>query len=796
LSYPDEQIGYLASDQYVSRSLVASPNYLTKIHSIPSQPANESRLRKAGFPTDDQASQEFRKSKGSLSGKSDDIVESEIDDPIHVDEPKATDGEDSMHEIEDAGASVSHPPEGGLADGHGYTVPILASDEVAKEPGVDYMQPAVSPKLDRRGSHYDYEHRSSGDVTPSSRPVSRPGSIYGMHSLSHSLSRFVSYHDGDVYTPLEDVDEYEPLFPDEDSKQKAVNTTDRFKPRPDTLRHRFPSQDVWEDTPSSAMYVATVSTPDLSSQTEAPKEASTTTSFEHPDVEARRKHEEEKEKLVSAEEKLSKSRFAPHLRDDITTRPGMHPRFPSQDIWEDNPDSQNLVTTVQSPPIDNEAQGSSDAPPKPMIPPRPVAKSKVSESVSPPAPPSLPARPTKRIQAIPPADAKLADIVIPPDQPASKESSPTDIRKVPSIPDRPKPQIPPRPAKKTSLEGLSKTLSSTSVGSTASTETEKATTVASPPLSKPKPQVPARPSQSGKLAGLKGNFMNDLNQKLGLGPPKEKEKAPEPEVEQEAKPLEDARKGRARGPQRRAPTKSPSAVAESAPKTVQFSIFAPKSLWHISSDDGLLNVQSDSDFNSKAPITSATTSMGMSEKIAKMDYSTVADASSEPSIDTTELKAESEAGPKPEDAASQIASVGVATNTVDESVDESVDPSHGTAKGERPNPLERLILESANGTTLSQQSTASSGAVSGHTLERVEPDLDTDATPLSQHSTADSVAGGAPLETLESKIAGASGGAVESGTAGTAEEVAAGADKPGVQGTEEEGDYKDLEVSS
>jgi hypothetical protein len=102
---------------------------------------------------------------------------------------------------------------------------------------------------------------------------------------------------------------------------------------------------------------------------------------------------------------------------------------------------------------------------------------------------------------------------------------------------------------------LSKTLSGESA--TAS-EQEKV----SPLVTKAKPQVPARPGQSSKIANLRGNFMNDLNQKLGLGPPKEKEPEPEPVIE-EVKPLEDARKGRARGPQRRAPAKSPAAPMSS-----------------------------------------------------------------------------------------------------------------------------------------------------------------------------------------------------------------------------------------
>src|SRR5665213_372801 len=113
------------------------------MHSNTSQPAMESPLRKSSFPADEQNPQEFRKSKGSLSGKSDDVVESETDDPVHVGEPRrrynrVTGGEGTIRETEEAVPYVSHPTEeGGLVDEHGYSVPILASDEVAKEAGGD-----------------------------------------------------------------------------------------------------------------------------------------------------------------------------------------------------------------------------------------------------------------------------------------------------------------------------------------------------------------------------------------------------------------------------------------------------------------------------------------------------------------------------------------------------------------------------------------------------------------------------------------------------------------------------------
>merc|ERR1712000_751192 len=346
--------------------------------------------------------------------------------------------------------------------------------------------------------------------------------------------------------PLFFRNEFLSLFPDDDDKTKPMSHVERFKQRPNALKQRFPSQDIWEDTPSSLYYSAEVSTPDLPAQVEK----SATKEFESPEQEAARKEEpseEERKKLIPKEERLAKSRFAPHLRDDMPTRPGMTPRFPSSDIWEDSPESHQLVTTVSSPPIDHEAESPEDVPIKPFMAPRPLGKSRLGEGAAQAqVAPSIPPRPQKGG----------------PEKQAS--TSPTELKKVPSIPDRPKPQIPTRPAKKPDTG--------------APTEQEKV----SPPVVKAKPQVPARPAGVGsKIANLRGNFMNDLNQKLGLGPPKEKEKEPEPA--EESKPLEDARKGRARGPQRKAPAKSPAAAA----KPMGFAMSLPRSLWSIDEGDDL-----------------------------------------------------------------------------------------------------------------------------------------------------------------------------------------------------------------
>lgn len=710
-SYPDEQIGYLASEQYSSQSQPSTPYALNKTLTNTSQPVIESPLRKASIPAIDADPVIGVRSKRALSQQSDEAMDSSTENSIHVNDPqrrynKITGGEETIDETQAPRPYIQDDED------NGYSVPILAADEVAKGGDFDFMQPAVSPRLDRRSSH----EPGSGDHTPShSRPSSRPGSIYGLHSASHSLSRFISHHDerDNMHTPLEDVDEYEPLFPDEESKQKALSHAERFK-RPEALKHRFPSQDIWEDAPNSVMYQATVSTPDLPQQTE-PKASAV---YEPPEAEAAGKGETPQ---MTRDDFLTRSR--PHLKAEMG-RPGMQPRFPSQDIWEDSPESYHLVTTVSNNPAEDS---------KPVVPPRP-AKTKVSElASSSQAAPSIPPRPSKTVQSVPPVDAKLSDV-----GPSHKQPSPTELRKVPSIPDRPKPQVPPRPAKKPSGESLTKV---TSQGSADSNETEKAGPVTSPPLTKAKPQVPSRPGQS-KLSNLKGNFMSDLNQKLGLGPPKEKEKEPEPEVE--AKPLEDARKGRARGPQRRAPAKSPAATP--APSPAAFSMCKPTSLWNID-DGGLLVVGTGEDLQDTAraedtkveadepPVTLS------SQKVEQLDHATIADTPLPPTIDT-ESKPEDDEQKQSEDASESTAPL-IPTN----SAGDFPDPTLGTPDLEKSNPLSNFTTATTvPDESLSQPSTDSSHGLAKNPIEREVADAATDAIPASKQTTATEAASGDSLE--------------------------------------------------
>jgi hypothetical protein len=114
---------------------------------------------------------------------------------------------------------------------------------------------------------------------------------------------------------------------------------------------------------------------------------------------------------------------------------------------------------------------------------------------------------------------------------------------------------------------------------------------------------------------LQSGFMLDLNKRLQLGPqaPKKEEVVPvETEEEKEKAPLVDARKGRARGPARRAPAKSPTPSSDlpvEKPKAFGISNFS--TLWSIDPEEQLLRVPSSqvedvAPSESKAPQCSST----------------------------------------------------------------------------------------------------------------------------------------------------------------------------------------------
>ncbi|KAJ4346103.1 hypothetical protein N0V95_005719 [Ascochyta clinopodiicola] len=470
-------------------------------------------------------------------------------DVIHIDPPahrsSKVHGGGYDPPTEDLGPQGGNTDEkGGWVTERGYGTPILASDEVQKHPHTEWRQPAVSPELER---HHDGEYTVNEDGTPAyltkqrthSRSSSRNNSVQ-QHRAIPSPARF-----GDkTGAPLESHKEYEPLFPeDEEEDQKPKTLADKVK-RPNLARHHFPSQDVWEDAPGSLQLETTVDTPQAPEEPETPVGADVSAAkvFEPPEIEEKRKNNitaKDQQSFLSEHTK----QFAienKHLRG---VRPNIQ-RFPSQDIWEDAPEHGHLETTVNAPqsPDTNEYAPESPIIEKPTIPARP----------------SVPVRP----------------------QNAQQESSPVD-KKAPIIPDRPKPQIPTRPSKP-------------SQSSSENVPTQERTVENDAPQPKAKPPVPARPAGS-KIAALQAGFLQDLNSKLGLGPQAPKVKEPEEEEKEvePAQPLSDARKGRAKGPQRRKPAASPTpaatVTAEVAVPRAKLDIAPVTAIWSFG-EDGSLDV--------------------------------------------------------------------------------------------------------------------------------------------------------------------------------------------------------------
>lgn len=430
--------------------------------------------------------------------------------PIHVDDPKRP---------EHYSYGAESPVE---ARGDEFEAPILAADEIEKDARRPAQQPAIRPHLDRNSSSYD------GTSRPTSRPSSRPTSVYNVHSLDFD------------HTPLEDVREYEPLFPDEAAKKEDERRESKDGSK---ARHYFPSKDVWEDAPTSVHYTAEVSTPDNADEN-AEEDVQRRKSSTHPEnrpMTPAQMFAMQQEELAEKEASGKKHNFLPILEHPKPTWVDHQPhlkggksstghRFPSKDVWEDTPESLLYEAEVEE---------------------KPKNENK----------PEVPARPSKKLSEL------LSHKPAVHDRPKSTRQ--------PSGEDAPKPVIPTRPVKKVSAD---------------SKDGE---------LSKPKPPVPSRPA-GGKIAALQAGFMSDLNKRLQLGPQtSKKEETEKNEVEEKDKVLlSDARKSRARGPQRRAPTKSsapaPAATStkESAPITLSFS--QPQTIWNIDPDHGDVHVASDS----------------------------------------------------------------------------------------------------------------------------------------------------------------------------------------------------------
>lgn len=502
-STPSEAVGWQAIEETVSR--VASPH-------VSVLDATSPMTHALSPSTSDKTA---RRSHGES-------------DVIHVDEP--------THRR----SGISSEDETSATE---VNAPILAEDEVAKDPTTGAHFPAVEPGPGRRGSAFEIDEPSS---RPSSRPGSRPTSVYKEPAFDHRP------------TPLEDVEEYEPLFPEGEKQDAKPSSPEALRKE---VKQRFPSQDIWEDVPSSVHYTAEVSTPDLPQERTKPVPTMLPPRDTETPAQAFARHQEELAEKEAREygsdgliprhqQKPSWAKHQTHLVQEAQTRPSMAQRFPSRDVWEDTPDSLKLEAAVSTPEPEREASPS-DAK---------EHRRGSTESASVPsdtAKPAIPGRPKPR------------------------QSSSDDNISKPLVPERPKPQVPARPAKAGPTSG----------------GLEPGEAAAQP---KPKPAVPLRPVGS-KIAALQAGFMSDLNNRLRLGPPAPKkadEAASEdgPAEEKDKLPLPDVRKGRARGPQRRAPAAKSPIPADPAP-AASFVFSSVSTLWEIDpeQDDGRLVVAKQGD---------------------------------------------------------------------------------------------------------------------------------------------------------------------------------------------------------
>ncbi|KAF9876038.1 hypothetical protein CkaCkLH20_06484 [Colletotrichum karsti] len=525
---PSEEVGYHASEEYTSR--MSSP-----------RPASRSpELHRVKSPLSP------RDSHPDIAISSADKTASD-DDTVHVDQShdrrRSFVSHDSGHEAK-------------------YNAPILADDEREKDVHPYDLHPAVEPPPERSGSAFEMEKAPS-------RPTSRPTSIYNNQSQTEL-----------TYTPLEDVEEYEPLFADEEAK-KTEAEANTWKPR-----HKFPSKDVWEDAPDSVNYTAEVSTPEPAENERPSSRRRSESRAETPAHAFARKQEELAEQEARGLDTKDKKPLPIALQQtkEQEARPNMANRFPSRDVWEDTPESLLHEAVVDTP------EPAEDAPTeKPQIPSRPQKKGSESSATS--ERPSIPERPRPK-QTL------------------------SDDKSRPAVSDKPKPQIPARPTK-TLPSGID------------SKEQDAAP--------KPKPAVPARPAGS-KIAALQAGFMSDLNKRLQLGPhvPKKEEPPAADMVEEKEKaPLSDARKGRARGPQRRAPAKAATPVAEVKSSAPTLSFSPLRVCWSIG-DSGSLEVDDGSVPEAKEAVPEVENTPSEPKKIEESVAPAVAETETKTEVSSTE----------------------------------------------------------------------------------------------------------------------------------------------------------------
>lgn len=314
----------------------------------------------------------------------------------------AKEDEDDRIHIDDSNHAEFYGYSGHHADTVGgetkYHAPILAADEMEFGPEARMQHPAIHAQ-DRTDS-FDAD-------APLSKPIIRPPIVHRPYSQPEFS-----------VTKLDDVKEYDPLFPEESTKaeqakREAVETK---------ARRNFPSKDIWEDAPSSVHYTVEVSTPDVEEETATERRPSSY--FEDRPITPARAFAQYHEELAEREATGQSQSFLPLQEKAAAAKPtwidhqshlvpGKSPsarRFPSKDIWEDAPESHIHETTVSEEQEAEETTASTEPEvkakqpptipdrPKPQMPARPVKRgsgdASMSEAAAAKPKPPVPARPT------------------------------------------------------------------------------------------------------------------------------------------------------------------------------------------------------------------------------------------------------------------------------------------------------------------------------------------------------------------------------------------------------------------
>ena len=577
---PEEELGYLASEEYAKAMGTATPreelteaeaNKLQKLNSgettqtregsqspeltIHIQPRAHERSGSHPYGRHNLLGK-FSQSQASLTSSS--LVEAK--DPSEEEEYGQKSGE--------------------FRDEHFSGTPILASDEITKRGGTStpHYHPAVSPPLGPR--------RTSSK--PASRAPSRPPSRGAMREPA-------------APGPLPDVEEHEPLFPEDDEVKESQaalreGVEKAFAGKISRSSRKFPSNDIWEDAPPSSHLSATVASPPpglsplgldavAAGDRGAPGEEAQDEESDRLGVPNRHK----KGQSPTDDQQSKQLRLAALAKIASGKQ-----RFPSKDIWEEAPDSAQLTATVSPTPANEESQSPVDTTaPEVTFPPNTaptrvttgghidesnlhvnpdegastsapleVKKSEVPVARSPSpekkerwgptgAVPLVPStRPALRATKIPTkfdTQEQIEQAQRPSSVPRTSSSEPSTEKKSPPIlPERPKPVIPQRPVK----------VAAKFQQSPLSQSEEASPSVKAPPPVKPKPAI------GGKIAALKANLA--LEQKLAAGPlfkKKEEEEKLETAPEEPKSLVEDVRKSRVKGPRGRKLPTATSAVA-------------------------------------------------------------------------------------------------------------------------------------------------------------------------------------------------------------------------------------------